>query len=98
VSLAEANARAQQWGVPYVETSAKTRDNVDKVRILSLIAYIVFLCHLYSILQIAATTNSFLQIKCKMSNHNTQLLGLYLHNILCTLLFWFEIHCVRAVR
>jgi len=31
VSLAEANARAQQWGVPYVETSAKTRDNVDKV-------------------------------------------------------------------
>lgn len=33
VSLAEANARAQQWGVPYVETSAKTRDNVDKVGI-----------------------------------------------------------------
>lgn len=31
VSLAESNARAQQWGVPYVETSAKTRDNVDKV-------------------------------------------------------------------
>ncbi|GLV41912.1 Ras-like protein A [Carabus blaptoides fortunei] len=31
VSLAEANARAQQWGVPYVETSAKTRENVDKV-------------------------------------------------------------------
>lgn len=31
VSLAEANARAQQWGVPYVETSAKTRANVDKV-------------------------------------------------------------------
>lgn len=31
VSLTEANARAQQWGVPYVETSAKTRDNVDKV-------------------------------------------------------------------
>ena len=23
--------RAAQWGVPYVETSAKTRDNVDKV-------------------------------------------------------------------
>lgn len=33
VSFAEANARAQQWGVPYVETSAKTRENVDKVRI-----------------------------------------------------------------
>ena len=31
VSVAEAQARAQQWGVPYVETSAKTRDNVDKV-------------------------------------------------------------------
>lgn len=31
VSLAEANGRAQQWGVPYVETSAKTRHNVDKV-------------------------------------------------------------------
>jgi len=26
-----AEARAQQWGAPYVETSAKTRDNVDKV-------------------------------------------------------------------
>lgn len=37
VSLAEANARAQQWGVPYVETSAKTRDNVDKVGIFSLV-------------------------------------------------------------
>ncbi|XP_076291777.1 ras-like protein A isoform X2 [Lasioglossum baleicum] len=31
VSLAEAQARAQQWGVPYVETSAKTKENVDKV-------------------------------------------------------------------
>jgi Ras-related protein Ral-A len=37
VSLAESNARAQQWGVPYVETSAKTRDNVDKVGTFSLI-------------------------------------------------------------
>jgi Ras-related protein Ral-A len=33
VSLAEAQARSQQWGVPYVETSAKTKDNVDKVRL-----------------------------------------------------------------
>lgn len=32
VSLNEAQLRAQEWGVPYVETSAKTRDNVDKVR------------------------------------------------------------------
>lgn len=31
VSLAECQNRAQQWGVPYVETSAKTRENVDKV-------------------------------------------------------------------
>lgn len=31
ISLAEAQSRAQQWNVPYVETSAKTRDNVDKV-------------------------------------------------------------------
>ncbi|XP_032454234.1 ras-related protein Ral-a isoform X2 [Nasonia vitripennis] len=31
VSLAEAQSRSQQWGVPYVETSAKTRENVDKV-------------------------------------------------------------------
>lgn len=27
----EAKARADQWGVCYVETSAKTRANVDKV-------------------------------------------------------------------
>lgn len=31
ISLNEAQSRAQEWGVPYVETSAKTRDNVDKV-------------------------------------------------------------------
>lgn len=30
VSLQDAEARAQQWHVPYVETSAKTRTNVDK--------------------------------------------------------------------
>ena len=27
----EANAKAAEWGVPYVETSAKTNVNVDKV-------------------------------------------------------------------
>lgn len=32
VSGDEAKARAEQWGVCYVETSAKTRANVDKVR------------------------------------------------------------------
>lgn len=31
ISVAEAQARAQQWNVHYVETSAKTRENVDKV-------------------------------------------------------------------
>lgn len=31
VSVAEAQAQAQQWNVHYVETSAKTRENVDKV-------------------------------------------------------------------
>lgn len=33
VSLEEAQNRAQQWGVPYIETSAKTREHVDKVTI-----------------------------------------------------------------
>jgi Ras-related protein Ral-A len=31
VSLQEATQRSTLWGVPYVETSAKTRENVDKV-------------------------------------------------------------------
>ncbi|CAH1378996.1 ras-related protein Ral-a [Asbolus verrucosus] len=31
VSFQEASDRAKQWGVPYVETSAKTREHVDKV-------------------------------------------------------------------
>lgn len=30
VSVPDAEAKAQQWHVPYVETSAKTRTNVDK--------------------------------------------------------------------
>lgn len=33
VSLNEAQSRATEWGVPYVETSAKTRDNVDKASV-----------------------------------------------------------------
>lgn len=32
VSYEEALKRAQEWNVQYVETSAKTRVNVDKVR------------------------------------------------------------------
>ena len=31
VSPEESEARAKQWDVPYIETSAKTRANVDKV-------------------------------------------------------------------
>ena len=31
VTLANAQAQAKEWKVPYVETSAKTRENVDKV-------------------------------------------------------------------
>lgn len=31
VSADEATAKASEWGVQYVETSAKTRANVDKV-------------------------------------------------------------------
>jgi len=33
VSLDAAHNCATQWNVAYVETSAKTRDNVDKVRL-----------------------------------------------------------------
>lgn len=32
VSVEEARGKAEEWGVQYVETSAKTRANVDKVR------------------------------------------------------------------
>jgi len=35
VSADEAAAKATEWGVQYVETSAKTRANVDKVRLQS---------------------------------------------------------------
>ena len=31
IGAEEARARGEQWGVGYVETSAKTRANVDKV-------------------------------------------------------------------
>lgn len=33
VPLTDCQARANQWNVPYVETSAKTKENVDKVNI-----------------------------------------------------------------
>lgn len=35
VTFQEASDRAKQWGVTYVETSAKTREHVDKVSIFS---------------------------------------------------------------
>lgn len=37
VVLSECQTRAQQWQVPYVETSAKTRENVDKVNDITFI-------------------------------------------------------------
>lgn len=40
VPLSECQGRAQQWGVPYVETSAKTRENVDKVTLKELKTHI----------------------------------------------------------
>lgn len=36
----QAQQRAEQWGVPYIETSAKNRTNVDKV-ILCCCVYIL---------------------------------------------------------
>lgn len=35
VSVDEARGKAEEWGVQYVETSAKTRANVDKVLLLT---------------------------------------------------------------
>uniref|UniRef100_A0A8C0GJS3 small monomeric GTPase n=1 Tax=Chelonoidis abingdonii TaxID=106734 RepID=A0A8C0GJS3_CHEAB len=35
VPVEEARSKAEEWGVQYVETSAKTRANVDKVRQLA---------------------------------------------------------------
>lgn len=32
--MEEARSKAEEWGVQYVETSAKTRANVDKVGVL----------------------------------------------------------------
>lgn len=34
VPVEEARSKAEEWGVQYVETSAKTRANVDKVGVL----------------------------------------------------------------
>lgn len=42
VPLSECQARAQQWGVPYVETSAKTRECVDKVCCLIKPSYLYY--------------------------------------------------------
>lgn len=39
VSADEATAKASEWGVQYVETSAKTRANVDKVLAASSVNY-----------------------------------------------------------
>ena len=49
VSLEEAQSRAQQWGVPYIETSAKTRENVDKVCHRSFLSLIIASTRLESV-------------------------------------------------
>lgn len=36
IPVAQAEQRAEQWNCPYVETSAKTRSNVDKVELVEL--------------------------------------------------------------
>lgn len=45
VPLSEATGRATQWGVPYVETSAKTRANVDKVKTTYYLQFFIFHPH-----------------------------------------------------
>lgn len=47
VSLNDAQALAEKMGVQYVETSAKTRNNVDKVRTINIthIGYIIWRPH-----------------------------------------------------
>lgn len=39
VSVDDARAKAEEWNVQYVETSAKTRANVDKVRYILLTVF-----------------------------------------------------------
>lgn len=46
VSVDDARAKAEEWSVQYVETSAKTRANVDKVCLSS---YILLLCLLFAL-------------------------------------------------
>lgn len=41
VSVDDARAKAEEWGVQYVETSAKTRANVDKVCLSSSILLMI---------------------------------------------------------
>lgn len=55
VSVEEAKNRADQWNVNYVETSAKTRANVDKVQLE------LFQIHFYKLLVLLSLlTASFL--------------------------------------
>lgn len=42
VSVDDARAKAEEWGVQYVETSAKTRANVDKVCLRSYILLMIY--------------------------------------------------------
>lgn len=54
VSFQEASDRAKQWGVTYVETSAKTREHVDKVVVkmfFSFFFYKIFLQVFYDLMR-----------------------------------------------
>ena len=58
VTVDEAQARAQEWNVSYVETSAKTRGNVDKVHPSPLSSSIIVVsCYINSWLHISAWHN-----------------------------------------
>lgn len=60
VPLSECQSRAQQWGgVPYVETSAKTRECVDKVMIT---CNFDLLCDYAKFHSIHASQSTFLQV------------------------------------
>lgn len=66
VPLTECKGRAQQWGVPYVETSAKTRENVDKVSAGGILLVSNYCRLLYAFIVIATMmmTTSNEHLKC----------------------------------
>lgn len=58
VSVQEAHTRAQDWSVSYVETSAKTRANVDKVRYMFKCCQLIsFCCNFFRLKNICGQEN-----------------------------------------